>query len=548
MTQRNTTQVLAEVEILDSAPDRQATQVVAEVEVSNVNVDRQLLTIVAEVEIVAGAATPETGYPGAIFQMDWVGDGSWVDETENVLSLMQPVEYSYGLMSPGGSLSALGDATAAQMTLLLENEDGRYSESHAGSQAATFGLFQVPVRLRLGWAATKGGVPDLNVIFRGRVAQGPYEELAATIALTCYGHDHDIAQQRPELAAASDQRTDELVASMATAITYADTDLDRGYTVVPWFYADRDNCLEKMRDIAEAEGALVWVDPQDATLKFWGWAHWVNAAVAAFHDEDTFDNVVVQPDYRQAFDAVSVTYGPRRRGRLMNLHKLTEPIVIPTGGNVTRRLRLRYPMAQFDSYSANARTSGGVNLNSDLTVAPSAPQTAYTWEVTLTNGNITYPMVVDNLDVMGRPIEGLPNREHQVKLAVLRVPRQTDVEPTELRGRYALQHEAQAALVAGLKAFRLQTPPRMLTIGPMDGDSTLHVGDVIAVDLSGGISQINEAVVLLHRKGRYSNTWTETWLGVPVASLYEYTTASTGVGDGYHVVGTSRLSFGRLGY
>lgn len=477
-----------------------------------------------------------------LLEMCWDGT-NWVDETARVAD--RPITYDYGLMPAGGSLGHLGHGPVAQLTMTLRNSDGRYSPTHAGSQAATYGIYQVPVR----WSAGYVGGGGLEVIFRGRVQRAPARESKPDVTVTCYGYDHDIQQQRPETIALAGKRTDELITILATVITYSPTSIERGYTVVPWYYADGDDCLAELREIAEAEGGLVWVDPQDATLKFWTWDHWVGASsVATIARSGGTEEVKLTYDYASVFDEASITYQPRRKGRLMVVHSLTSPVLIPANSSVQQRFRFRYPLAEFVTYETNARSSGGEDLNAYLTVETTTPAAATYWLTTLTNSHTRLGMVVDKFEVIGRPVEGLSNREYRYNASTLTVPRRTDVRPTEEQGRYCLQHEAQARLIAGLKTLRLSTPPRVYTIGPLPGNENLSIGDVVTLNMAAGVTTVNEAVVLLHRHGSYWPRWEETWTAVPLAQLIEYVAASSGTGDGFHVVGTSRLSYGRLGY
>ncbi len=158
----------------------------------------------------------------------------------------------------------------------LRNNDGRYSPTHSGSQAATYGIYQVPMRWSAGYAGE-----GMGLIFQGRIQRAPARESTPDVTVTCYGYDHDIQQQRPETIALAGMRADEAIAVLANAISFSPTSLERGYTVIPWYYADGDDCLAEMREIAECEGGVLWVDPQDKTLKFWTWAHWVGASSVA---------------------------------------------------------------------------------------------------------------------------------------------------------------------------------------------------------------------------------------------------------------------------
>ena len=246
----------------------------------------------------------------------------------------------------------------------------------------------------------------------------------------------------------------------------------------------------------------------------------------------------------------------------MTIHSLTQPIVVPpdtsgSGQTVTERLRFRYPLAEFYQYTTRARSAGGENLDEYLSITPATPQGAMYWEVTLTNTHPRHALVVDRFDVLGWPIEGLTNREYRSNRDNLEVQRRSDVRPevrrNEVRARYALQHLAQARLVAELKSWRLQDPPLVLVIGPVPGDPRRHVGDVIMLNLSDGISTINKRVVLLHRSGRYGGAeedcrWEDTWTAAALDDLYQYPDPSVGGSDGAFVIGTSRLGVGRLGY
>jgi len=220
-------------------------------------------------------------------------------------------------------------------------------------------------------------------------------------------------------------------------------------------------------------------------------------------------------------------------------------------------VRFRFPIAEYDSYECVATTSGGVDLAADLTVSnaddstPWTPENAMSSRVKFANANTRHGMVIRQFDVMGRPIEGLPNREYladQTANSDMTVPRRSDVKPTEVKARYALQHEAQAALVAELKAYRLKDPPVLLTLGPMPGNPELNVGSAITVNIAAGISTINKLVILLYRQGNYGLCFEETWLAIPQDDLYQYATVSMGTTVGAFKVGTSRLSYGRLGF
>lgn len=552
MVARRVSQVVVETEVLNETPTVRASQVLVEAEI-NQHRDVLISQVVVEVEVLV--PVDYSARPAAMLEIQWNGI-AWDDESPWVI---RPVTYEYGVMAQGG-LSDLGmAASVAMMTVMLDNSDGRYSEDRAGSQAAIYGLFQVKIRFSAGYYV--GETPDLGQIFIGRIQDPIEDEANARVTLVCQGFDQDLQQDALDTVANEGKRADELIGEWATALGFTDTDLDRGYAVVPWHYLDASDCLAAMRQLAEAEGGIGWVDAQDGYLKFWSWPHWVGAASATTVTRDYVagslptENVRVRRNPRDARDVVNVVYVPRRLGESTTIHSLTAPIVLPANGSQEVRLRFRYPLGRLDSFTTRAHSGGGANMDAYLTVGTTSPASATEWVTTLTNTHPTEAIVVDKFTVVGWPIEGLPNREYRAEASVpLTVSRRHDVYPgqpvrLEVRSRYALQTEAQAKLIGDLKLQRLQEPALMLTIGPVPGDADRHVGDVVTVNLSEGISTINTPAVLLYRKGTFGvERWEESWSAVALGDLYEYTDVSEGTGDGYFVVGTSRLGFGRLGY
>ncbi|MEN6303010.1 MAG: hypothetical protein ABFD96_09825 [Armatimonadia bacterium] len=520
---------------------------------STITLTALTLEVASENPFGEGAPPTYAAMPSATLEIQWDGT-NWVDETAHVVGA---IAYSSGLLSGPGDLATFGlTVPAAQLTVTLDNHDGRYSVDHADSQAAVNGIYQRKIRFSAGYIIE--GTPELVQVWIGRVQDIRGGEAAAQVTLICYGFEYDLAQARPETIAVEAYRTDELIDMLAGVVGFTELALEPGYVAVPWYYADADACLSEMQEIAEAEGALAWVDAKDGKLKLWTWSHWLDAtstatfssAPGAHGIEDASD----QRSWRDARDIVNVTYTPRRSGQRVLVHQLTEAIVIPPSGSTQQRFRFRQPLAKFDSYVSRATTGGGRNMDAWLEVGATTPVSATTWVTTLSNDNPDEALVLRQWDVYGYPIEGLPAKEQQLEAdAPLLVSRRHDVYggqqiKLEVRSRFCLQTEMQAELIAALKVHRLGEPPLFITIGPVPGDSALSVGDVVTVDLTTGVSTINADFVLMKRDGQYGTRWEETWLAVLLANLTEYTVTSSGSGDGYFKVGSSLLAVGRLGY
>jgi hypothetical protein len=307
-----------------------------------------------------------------------------------------------------------------------------------------------------------------------------------------------------------------------------------------------------MREAAESESGICWVDPQDGKLKYWAWAHWVGAASEATYSVSLAEEVQLNYDDANVFDKVVAHYQPTALGQATVVYQPTEPFVVPPGSNSTETVHFNYPIGQMVSLETNARTAGGVSLNSNLTVknpdnsTPWRPQYAKSSDVVFVNSNSMHAMVVDKFEVTARPISRDPDQEYSETLNLLDIQRRSDIRPTTDRVRYTLQTIAQAQLVAKLRAFRSSRPPLLVTLGPIPGNPDLKVGSVITLDITDAVTQLDTDIVLLRREGTFGQRWEETWTGVPLSDMYAYTTANTA--GGYFKIGTSYLGVGRLGY
>jgi len=482
--------------------------------------------------------------PTYLLEINWAG-AAWTDESQYMLL---DASGSYGLVSPFTSLGDLGHAPVAEMTVRMKNTNGRYSVSKAASQAATNGIYQKKIRFSAGYS---GGAN--SVMFIGRIQDVKEDDITGLATLECKGYDHDIQQQRPSTEAYGDGgdaggvlRTDQILSQLCTKIGFSGTSLERGYCLIPWWYGDEDDCLAEMKEVAESEAGVAWVDPQTGTLNYWRSDYWVGAGTAGYLTRSNIENLEPVYDYANTFDIVTCHYQPRRKGRSVIVYQLTTPIIVAPGGTVVEEIKLRYPVGEYLSYTANARTGGGVSLNSNLTVTI-VTQNAKSWKVQFVNTNSVHAMVIDKFDITGRPIEGLPERKYTKDMANLTIQRRSDVRATVERARYSIQTLAQARLIADLKAFRLEDPPQAITFS-MPADPTLNVGDVVTVNFAAAISTINDHFVLLDRAWAYRETFEDTWFAVRLSDLYAYTTISAGTGGGYFEAGVSVLGYGRLYY
>jgi len=493
-----------------------------------------------------------TAKPYGKLEIYWDAGTGWVDETSFAIL---PITGSCGITSPGDSLSDLGKGPVAEMSVQVDNETGRYSVDVAGSLANTYGIFQKQIRFTAGYYNSLG-VALTQQMFIGRIQQAPLDAFTATAQLSCYGFEHDIQQHRIRTEAYGDggdgglaQNTNAIIALVLAltglTITY---NPDFNYIVVPWWYGEDDDAYTEMREAAESELGVVWVNPQTGYLEFWSSAYWVGKAST---DTYTFQSENAKPDrdYSNIFDKVVVHYQPRRKGRTRVLYQLQQPITIaPATTGTIVEMKLQHEQAQYVSFNSNARTAGGASMTTSMTITI-IEQTARLWRVQFDNSNVRHALVVDTFNILGRPLEGMPDRFYEANAAVpLTVSRRTDIRATEERARFAMQTYAQAKLIGDLKVFRTSGPPPTIMLGPMPCNPTLNVGSIITLDLSAVASvAMDEDVILLSRNWSFGNRFEDNWYAVVRSYMDTLIHVSDSVTpDGYFKIGVSHLDEGKL--
>ncbi len=480
---------------------------------------------------------------GVLFEIQWNGT-DWVDETAY---LILPVTGDEGLIL-GGSLAQLGrgQTPVAEMRVVVDNQDGRYSQTHAGSQAATHGIYQRRARFSAGFLDPLGE-PVTTQTFTGRIqdVREGQRQRRAELVVNCEAKD--IQQIRMQALPQHNLRSDQIIQAIATSSGYYNLDLDHGYCVVPWWYSDDDDAYAEMSEVAESEMGVVWLDPADGCLYFFAWDHWLNALSVTTYGLGPaggvggFEDLQLSWDYQNALDQQVVHFQPQRKDPLDVAYQLTEALVIPPDSTKSEELKFFFPCV-FHSYEMVATTAGGEDLNADVSLHIAAPQSATSWYIEFTNANTRHAAVIRTFNVLGYPLAGLSSRRYSHTAGSATVSRRSDTQPTPQRARFCIQTMAQARLIAELRAWRLQQPPAVYTVGPERFHPNVKPGAVITVAAAGGVAQIEKDLVVLHRQWRYGERFEMTLTCAARDDLYELTAAE------YFRVGTSTLGVGALGY
>lgn len=476
---------------------------------------------------IASNAALSVARPCIKVEIYW--DAGWVDESAYIISASGESE----LLPPHSTPFELGSGREAEARLLMSNTGHRYSEGYSGSQANTYGIYGKKIRISAGYYY--GGTPEYVRIFTGRIVDAQDSETSGQAILTCHGLGSGYNRQQISTAMYTDKRVDEWIAILATAagMTSSDYDLEKGLAIIPFLYMDDDNPVSEMRYAAASEGGICFWDVE-GKLRFWNAAHWVGASSVATFDGSKYHELRPSRSYENTWNIVSVRYEPGIKGQAVRLTRNSEPVFVPPADSVTHHLTWQLPMVEFSSYVLRA-TSAGADLSGNISLNPTEPQYARSWNVEITNSNTRFGAWVW-LDVYGYPLESRPSAEY--KSDPDGVEGTISARRKEVKGNVYVQSEAQAELVADMLSERFSQVRVAVQSERMRANPLVELGDVIT--LSGTNTGINGTFVVTGIKWNYGNSYSMTLSAIDFSGWYPY--------SDYFVVGSSALgaSGGRL--
>jgi len=462
------------------------------------------------------------------YKLEVCWDGAnWTDETANtVLGFSCRGQ----IIDPFQGLASMGDAPVGKADIVVDNYDGRFSQGHSGSHAATYGIYGIGVRLSAGYYY--GATAEYVRVFTGRIMDVTESERGATAKLTCHDLGSIPMQQKYSTMIYEGAQINGWIATLATLADVAATDLEQALTVVPYAYLDDDFALDEIKRAAQSEGGVAFFDAS-GTLRFWNAAHWANATSVATLSVDDYGELEPRRAYSDIYNVIAVEYQPRAAGQVDKVHSLDRAIMVRPGGSKELKLKLSSPLARFIEYEMSACSSGGADMSANVSVVPTSPDTAASWTATFSNSHTRHAAYITRFDVYGEPVQGRPAETHELDQSGSDTPRRKDI-----RGNWYIQTETQAKLIASVLGQRFKTLRVALRLSGLPANPLLEVGDVVTVQ--GTRTGINQTAIITSRELRGGKSFKMNLELSDFTSFYPY--------SGYLVVGTSAIgtSGGRL--
>ncbi len=467
--------------------------------------------------------------PRAKVEIKWDG-ANWTDESA-YLFLNSGVEVRRSLVDPMRGLASMGSAPLGSATVKLRNDTGRYSKTVAASQAATYGLHKLPIRIGLSYDAV-----TYTTIFTGRITDARGTESGEVATISCRDEGETLMRQTVSRAMNLGAQTSTLIATYAAeaGLDPGDYAADTGLMMVPYAYLEEDNIWTELQRVAASEGGLIFMD-RSGLLQFWNAAHFDTLSSVQTFDEALYGELALSYDYDNSYNVVAVDFEPREQSEAVTVFDLRRPVSVPIDGTAVETFRFRWPVADFVSYSLTAVSGGGDDISTDVTIAPTTPQYAQSWEVTFTNANTIYGAYVTQFEVTGRVAEGRPTETYTANPGSVsgKAIRKLDVA-----GNFYVQTPGQARLIGNLLSDRLATELLTLHMSGCPALPTLELGSKITVQ--GDNNDLDVAAIVTGLRFRYGPAATMEVDAVDATNLYG--------SSGYFVVGTSALGTGKLFY
>lgn len=440
-------------------------------------------------------------------RIDWAFSGSYVDESARLVSAngtMRLAAPESGISSPRG--------TVDQMTLTLNNADGRFSPLNTGgalySDIQLGGAYHAPMYLRV---SVDGG-SNYYRVFTGVIKiprEGPpYPGVAATVEIDCRSRDEILLNKRLSTTLTTfqtmhddDYTESQIIAQILTdaGLSASDYTLDSGLFVIPWAWLDDESPIEEIWQLAAACGGRFYCDP-DGEFRYENMTHWLLSP----HDtsQETLDKSgygqMDGPAYddRELFNGVTVVASPRDTLETTTLWSADSIEVIPANSSRTIVAKLRQPAYTIDSVSYTAVSGGGVDMDANISVV----MTKYAQRVSLaiTNSHADYAAELAALSLEGIPVSGSPSVEESKTSSKTFWTSYTGTRPGRtklLRGNVWIQTAPLAATLAEFLRDRYQLPRLSWTLRNVPGVASRRLGDRITVANADAMSSSRQGFI-----------------------------------------------------
>lgn len=477
--------------------------------------------------------------------IDWDFDTVYTDESAYLVQASGSVRLAppeSGISSPRG--------TVDRMALTLKNTDRRYSPlNEAGplySAIANGGAYHAPMYLNV---SINGG-SNFYRIFTGVIKiprEGPpYSGVAGTVEIDCRSKDELLLNKRMSTTLATfvalheaGATESEIIAQFLddAGLSATDYTLDPGQFVIPWAWLDDESPIEDIWTLAAACGGRFYCDV-DGEFRYENMAHWLGSP----HDtsQQTYDKggygSLDGPTYddRELYNAVAVIASPRDVIEAGVLWTADEAVTIPADSTRTITAKLRQPAYSIDAPTYTSVTSGGVSVDSDISIV--ATKYAQRVELEITNANVADAANLVSLSISGVPVSGSPSVEERRESDDAFWTDFTDYRPGRVRmvqGNAYVQSASQAGVLAEFLRDRYQLPRLSGKLRNVPGNAQRRLGDRITIDNADVMTTEREGFIVAidFRLGRHGFVQDIEWIDAD--QLYPF--------DEYFILDTHEL-------
>jgi hypothetical protein len=435
--------------------------------------------------------------------VDWAKNGTYTNESTRLVS----ASGNHRIAPPEQSFTASG-GTADRCTVVLRNDDGRYSPYNSGGALYTYllggGAYHAPMYLNV---SIDGG-SNYARVFTGVIKlpqeSTPTYNQASTVTLDCRSRDELLLNARTSTLMA-DLRTmhddgyneEQIIAQFLGDAGMVDgTDfvsqahanpaktLAPGLFAIPWAWLDDESPLDEIWRLAAACGGYFYCNHEGKfTYKnMWSWTTAAHTANQKSYTIDDYGELVPYYNDRELYNRITVEVAPRGELAAGVLWEPDATIVVPANSSKRVTARLRQPGYRVDSVSYIASHSGGRVGTGALSV--NMTQYAQRVELEFVNASTTHALEIVNLQLVGVAIAGGPSEEVTAESSNSFWTSYTDIRPGRtraVRGNVYIQSAPQAQALADYLRDRCQLPRLFFRLNNCPGLPELHIGDRIQV-------------------------------------------------------------------
>lgn len=473
---------------------------------------------------------------------------AWTDESARLISATG----SRSVAAPGSSILSSRGAVP-HMQLRLANGDNRFSSSNASSPIYAYiaagNSYHTPVSFQV---SVDGGSTYERVFYgllKTARETAATHGAPATVTFDCRGREERIAQQRisttlSDFSAGIDSpRTEADVIEDwldEAGLGSGDWDIDAGMQTTPFAWLDEESPLEDIWALSSAAGGWFFSD-RDGVLTYRNaTALSVAASVSETLSRDDYGSVAMWYDDKELYSEVVVEASPRIVARPSVIWTPDDVPFVPANSSIEITAQLRQPAYVVSSIVFDAVTSGGLDINNDISVTQT--QFAQRIDLEITNANTVYGAQLRNMQIVGRAVDGAPTLERKQisEDSFWSAAHFRERRSRRVRGNVYVQSSTHANQIAAMLRDWHETPRRYVQVVDAIGDPTRELLDRVSVVDADLIAAGLDVLITGIRWTADGTGFRQTLEGIAAAGFYPYADTT----PGYFILGTSKMGSG----